>query len=110
MTDEWISWNDTVDPAACNSNPEIYEHFTRDPERTPFQWNDERNAGFSTANKTWLPVSPTYTDVNVKNENSTKRSFLQTYRELQSLRKTHLFRNGNVNYTAINDEIIVIKR
>lgn len=38
MTDQWLSWNDTVDPAACNSNPSIYEQFSRDPERTPFQW------------------------------------------------------------------------
>lgn len=23
--DQWLSWKDTVDPAACNSNPKIYE-------------------------------------------------------------------------------------
>lgn len=30
-------------PAACKSNPSIYEHFTRDPERLTFQWNNEKN-------------------------------------------------------------------
>lgn len=29
MTDQWLSWKDTVDPAACNSNPSIYEQFSR---------------------------------------------------------------------------------
>lgn len=45
MTDGEISWEDTVDPAACNSNADIFEEFTRDPGRTPFQWNAEKNAG-----------------------------------------------------------------
>jgi hypothetical protein len=32
-----ISWEDTVDPAACNTNREVYKKFSRDPERTPIQ-------------------------------------------------------------------------
>lgn len=31
MTDVWISWEDTVDPQACRTNPNIYESFSRDP-------------------------------------------------------------------------------
>lgn len=45
MIDGEISWEDTVDPAACNSNRDIYENFTRDPSRTPFQWTAGTNAG-----------------------------------------------------------------
>lgn len=46
MTDkDDMSWEDTVDPQACNTNPQVYQSKTRDPERTPFQWNDEKNAG-----------------------------------------------------------------
>jgi len=45
MTNVWISWKDTVDPSACNTNPSIYERYSRDPERTPFQWADAQDAG-----------------------------------------------------------------
>ena len=31
MTDVWISWEDTQDPQACRTNPNIYESFSRDP-------------------------------------------------------------------------------
>jgi alpha-glucosidase len=35
MVDVWISWNDTVDPAGCNTNPNDYNTASRDPARTP---------------------------------------------------------------------------
>lgn len=40
-----ISWDQTTDPAALNTSPETYMAVTRDPERTPFQWNSDQNAG-----------------------------------------------------------------
>ena len=39
----------------------------RDGERTPMQWNDSANAGFSTG-KPWLPVAPNFTTHNVATE------------------------------------------
>jgi alpha-glucosidase len=45
MVDEHISYEDTVDPAGLNAGPERYELFSRDPERTPFQWDDTLSSG-----------------------------------------------------------------
>lgn len=45
MTNVHLSWNDTVDPQACNTNPKDYEIFSRDVARTPMQWDDTKNAG-----------------------------------------------------------------
>lgn len=46
MVDGHVSWEDTVDPAGCNTNdPVNYWKSSRDPARTPFQWNAEKNAG-----------------------------------------------------------------
>lgn len=46
MVDGYVSWEDTVDPSGCNTNDPInYVNSSRDPERTPFQWNAEKNAG-----------------------------------------------------------------
>lgn len=110
MTDQWLSWDDTVDPAACNSNPSIYEHFTRDPERTPFQWNNEKNAGFSTADKTWLPVAKNYKKINVRIEDSSERSHLKVYRSLQDLRKENSLKYGQFKYAALTEQVIAIVR
>ena len=37
--------------------------YSRDNSRTPFQWDDSENAGF-TEGKPWLPVNPNYTEIN----------------------------------------------
>jgi len=57
----------------------------RDGERTPMQWNDGPNAGFTTGNP-WLPVPPSYKTHNVATEMLEADSVLQFYRRLLSLR------------------------
>jgi alpha-glucosidase len=46
-----------------------YEDVSRDFQRTPMQWSGKPNAGFSTANSTWLPVAKDYMENNVKVKN-----------------------------------------
>lgn len=58
----------------------------RDPERTPMQWSADKNAGFSTAKSTWLPVADNYQTHNVASELKDPNSFLSLYRNLGKLR------------------------
>jgi alpha-glucosidase len=57
----------------------------RDGERTPMQWNDSANAGFSKT-KPWLPVPPSYKTHNVASEQKDGNSVLSFYRQLLALR------------------------
>jgi alpha-glucosidase len=45
VDDTYVRWNQTVDPAGLNVGPLRYTQFSRDPERSPFPWDDSRNAG-----------------------------------------------------------------
>lgn len=110
MTDVWISWEDTVDPPACLTNSSVYASSSRDPERTPFQWDATENGGFSTSNKTWLPVSPNYTDVNVEVQLSATSSYLKIYKELLILRQTNTFKYGTATVLALSDNVLGILR
>lgn len=111
MTDVWISWNDTVDPSACNSNPDIYETLSRDPERTPFQWNGKEQSGFSTANKTWLPISPDYEEVNVEVERKQPLSHLNIFKELQqTIRNQPAIKFGQTQVMAVSQNVLAVKR
>ena len=59
----------------------------RDGERTPMQWNNGVDAGFSTAKTTWLPVGGDYKTVNVAAEEKDPNSLLNYYSKLIHLRK-----------------------
>jgi alpha-glucosidase len=59
----------------------------RDGERTPMQWSEAKNAGFSTASKTWLPVPPEYKQFNVDDEEKNPNSILNFCKAMLRLRK-----------------------
>ncbi|SFI29641.1 glycoside hydrolase family 13 protein [Halpernia frigidisoli] len=59
---------------------------SRENSRTPFQWNDTKNAGFTTG-KPWLKVNPNYVSINEAAENKDPNSVLNYFRKLTKLRK-----------------------
>lgn len=61
---------------------------SRDPQRTPMQWNTEANAGFCPPHVTpWLPISADYRTCNVASEQQDPRSFLMMTRTLLEQRR-----------------------
>lgn len=60
---------------------------SRDSARTPVQWTDGENAGFTTG-KPWFYVNENYTVINVAQQESDPDSILNFYRKAIQLRKT----------------------
>ena len=59
---------------------------SRDNARTPFQWSDGENAGF-TSGKPWLKINPKYTDINYSSQKDDPNSVWNFYKDLIVLRK-----------------------
>ena len=59
---------------------------SRDNARTPMQWSDGKNAGFTTGTP-WLRVNPNYTAINVEKEAQNPDSVQNFYKKLIALRK-----------------------
>ena len=66
---------------------EVCSRMSRDNARTPMQWTDEENGGF-TKGTPWLKVNPSYKEVNVKAQEQDTDSVLNYYRKLVALRKS----------------------
>ena len=62
---------------------------SRDKNRTPMQWTEDPNGGFSPAEaETWLPVNPNYRQgINVKEQGRNPNSLLNYYKRLLQVRK-----------------------
>ncbi len=92
---------------------------TRDNARSPMQWNESPNAGFSTnANATpWLPVNVDYPTRNVQAQINDQDSFLSMTKRALELRKLHspTLTTGAlsiVTYPALPDlfDLVIFKR
>ncbi|STX60704.1 isomaltulose synthase [Klebsiella variicola] len=53
---------------------------SRDNSRTPFQWNDTLNAGF-TRGKPWFRINPNYVEINAEREETREDSVLITIKK-----------------------------
>ena len=75
----------------------------RDNARTPMQWDDSKNAGF-TIGTPWIKVNPNYKEINVKKAVEDKNSVFHYYKQLIQLRKDHeIVVYGKYNLIEEND-------
>jgi len=83
---------------------------TRDNARTPMQWNDGFNAGFTTG-KPWLPVNPNYTRINVESQINNADSIRNFYKTMIKLRAGNdVLKYGNFEALKIERHLFAYKR
>src|SRR5690606_20956530 len=83
MRDVPIPADEVQDPQGLNM-PD--KNLSRDPARTPMQWDNSENAGFTGA-KPWLRIDKLYSRVNVDSQIEDPHSMLSLYRRLIQLRQ-----------------------
>jgi oligo-1,6-glucosidase len=82
-------------------------HTSRDNARTPMQWDDSRNGGFTTAQMPWLAANPNYLFINAKQETSDPNSVYAFFQKLIALRaKTPALIYGDYNDLDAGDKQI----
>ncbi|HKJ33013.1 MAG TPA: alpha-glucosidase [Balneolales bacterium] len=62
--------------------------FGRDNSRTPMQWNDQKDAGFTTG-KPWIMVNPNYKTINATAEIKNPNSVFNYYKQMIKYRHDH---------------------
>ena len=82
----------------------------RDNARTPMQWDDTENAGF-TIGTPWIKVNDNYKDINAKSQVDNPNSIFNCYKTLIQLRKEYpVFVDGDFTLLLENDENIFAYR
>ena len=79
---------------------------SRDNARTPMQWDDTKNAGF-TSGTPWIKVNPNYSEINAKSQMDDPDSIFSCYQKLIQLRKEYpVFVDGEYRLLLEEDENI----
>ncbi|KRL90263.1 glycoside hydrolase family 13 protein [Lactobacillus kalixensis] len=82
----------------------------RDNARTPMQWDDSTNAGFTDGNP-WLHVNPNYKDINVEKALADPDSIFYTYQKLIKLRhENDIVVDGDFELVDTSDEVLAYYR
>jgi alpha-glucosidase len=83
---------------------------SRDPSRTPFQWDATPNAGF-TSGPPWLPLDPAYKSCNVESLRNDAASILSLYRRLLTIRRRHsALSSGTFQLVGVQSDVLVYER
>lgn len=83
-------------------------HKSRDNARTPMQWDDSKNAGFTTGTP-WIDVNPNYTKINAKEQVARENSVFNYYKKLIALRKEYeIIVYGDYNLLLPEDEDLFV--
>ena len=81
---------------------------SRDNARTPFQWDDTENAGFTTGTP-WIMVNPNYREINAREQMERADSVFHYYRKLIRLRKEHeIIVYGNYDLLLPDDKELYV--
>ena len=83
----------------------------RDNARTPMQWDDTENAGFTTGTP-WIKVNPNYKTINAKSQTSDENSIFTYYKNLIAFRKEYpVFVDGDFEMLLEeNEHLFAYKR
>ncbi|WP_252250209.1 alpha-glucosidase [Clostridium sp. ZBS13] len=73
----------------------IVNKYSRDNARTPFHWNNGKNAGFTEGNP-WITINENYKHINAESQISDENSVLSFYKKLIKLRKSDEFKDAIV--------------
>ncbi len=121
MTDAKFPYHTSLDPIGqkYKAVPRFIfellgETMNRDEMRTPMQWNNSPNAGFSSSAKTWLPVHPNFKDVNVEVETKDENSLLNVVKQILKIRnQTPAIQSGSLELlsnTALPEGVLAYTR
>ena len=81
----------------------IIKKKSRDNSRTPMQWDDSSNAGF-TSGKPWIAVNDNYTTINTKKAMADRSSVYFYYRKLIELRKDENIISDGLYFPILEDD------
>lgn len=66
---------------------EVCNRIARDHARTPMQWRNAPNAGFTEGTQTWLKVNPNFDTINVEDERQNPHSIWHFYQKMIHFRQ-----------------------
>jgi len=108
-----IDFDQTVDPRGINCGPDRYLEpaCSRDPERTPMQWDESDQAGFTSGDEPWLPVNANYLDgISVERQRDDPFSHLNLYKAFANRRNSEGILKRGVMSTYREGDVLAIVR
>ena len=97
-----------IPAVTCDS---LTNDFQSEWARSPMQWDETKNGGFSTADKPWIPIADNYRTISVKAQQGKDKSHLEIYKSLLKLRKNEaILQSDKFEIKALGENSFAFKR
>lgn len=95
-----------------HDNPDVPSWDSRNPNRTPMQWNGGIGAGFTSRRfyDTWLPIHQNFRTINLQSEREKNHGTYRYFQTLTKLRQGAVLKEGDYNDYLINDHVFAYTR
>lgn len=95
---------------AVKCDPEVTDH-QLDWVRSPMQWDDSVNGGFTTSDDPWIPVADNFKTINVKAQVGKENSHLEIHKSLLKMRKHDAIMESEIfDIKALSENSFAFKR
>lgn len=110
----FLYYGDEIGMTHEENIPSVEGGYSRTGSRSPMQWTKEKNAGFSTSKKPYIPINPSRDGISVEEENEDSNSLLSYIRRLLSFKRSHVSLDNDAEYELVKTEgyspLIYIRR
>ena len=103
------AYNELIQTMEEETAMQMVANMSRDNARMPFEWNSQKNAGFTTGTP-WIKTNVNYASVNMESDLARESSIYHYYQKVIRFRKEYKYQIESKLNTHVHDNVLILEK